>query len=106
MRLKSLYVVFITIISLAIVGAVDAKPPTGLKNLLGTWHSAQPTSGGVVKIVVTSTGSQLQVRAYGRCTPTPCDWANPIAAFVGCPFASKAAFREGPKTSRVLSSCI
>jgi hypothetical protein len=80
MRLKMAFVGFVVIISFVVAGVAIAKPPTSLSNLLGTWYNTQPTSGGVVKIIVTLDAGLLKVHAYGKCTPTPCDWGTVTAS--------------------------
>ena len=42
--------------------------------LLGTWNNIDPTTGGLVKLVLGWVGGALNVHAFGACQPTPCDW--------------------------------
>jgi hypothetical protein len=63
-----------------------------LGRFTGNWHNTNPASGGLIRLVVTAAGPNVSVHAWGKCTPTPCDWgtrpaivyapnvgANPIA---------------------------
>jgi hypothetical protein len=42
--------------------------------LLGDWENVDPNSGGIVKVVIQGSASNLTIRAYGNCQPTSCDW--------------------------------
>lgn len=82
MRTKKYFIGFVIIVVLMVAGAANAAPPTSLGNLAGTWYNTQPGSGGIAKIVVTVSSGQIYVHAYGKCTPTYCDWGTvPGSAF-------------------------
>jgi hypothetical protein len=49
---------------------VDASP------LVGTWINMDKTSGGIVRVVLSSEGGALNVRAFGACSPPECDWGK------------------------------
>ena len=42
--------------------------------LLGTWNNIDPSTGGLVKIVLGFAAGAITVHAFGACHPTPCDW--------------------------------
>ncbi len=46
---------------------------------VGVWKNVNPTSRGIVRLEISPT---MQVRAFGSCTPTPCDHGlTPLATF-------------------------
>lgn len=57
---------------LGLTAPVMAQPPTSVANLTGTWVNVNPSTGGIVKIVITNTGG-FKIHTYGACSPTPCD---------------------------------
>jgi hypothetical protein len=79
-------------LALSVVNPALATPPTGLTNLVGTWTNVNPTTGGIVKIVITSEPTGLKIQTFGACSPTPCDHgkisAAPFSKSVGSSFAS------------------
>lgn len=45
------------------------------ENIVGIWINDDPNSGNVGKVIVTNPyGNLLQLHAFGKCTPTYCDW--------------------------------
>ena len=69
---KTLLAGFIATLSLA--GSVSvARPPTNFSNLVGVWNNANPSTGGIVQVVVRSSSSGLTIQAFGACSPTPCN---------------------------------
>ena len=54
----------------------------GLADLLGDWENVDSATRGIIRIQVADNGGAMQVRAFGACTPTPCDWgAVPATAY-------------------------
>jgi hypothetical protein len=54
----------------------------GLNSFVGTWKNTNPSTRGILKIVIGRSGRTLQIRPYGACTPKPCDWgAQPGIAY-------------------------
>ncbi|MBI3763789.1 MAG: hypothetical protein HY260_18245, partial [Chloroflexi bacterium] len=54
---------------------------------VGTWTNTNAGTSNITKIVISSSGGQLTVHPYGKCTPQDCDWgsntyayANPLTA--------------------------
>jgi hypothetical protein len=66
-----------------IEGAVDASP------LVGTWLNTDKQAGGIAKLVLSSEGGQTKVRAFGACSPEPCDWGEAKAAVYSAGVGSK-----------------
>ncbi len=56
-----------------------AVAPSSTSGLTGTWYNVNPSSRGIVKIVVSKVGSQLRFKSYGSCSPTPCVHSTVIA---------------------------
>jgi hypothetical protein len=68
-------------VGLAIMIATPALA-AGLNNFVGTWKNLNPATRSIAKVEIKRSGSMLQIRPYGACTPTPCDWgAQPGIAY-------------------------
>ena len=59
------------------MGLRAQTPPADL--LAGSWINDNADTGGMTEVVVRHEGSRILVHAWGRCTPTDCDWGE-IAA--------------------------
>ncbi len=42
--------------------------------LLGTWMNVDHKTPHLVRVMIEQKGNEIQVHAFGACTPTPCDW--------------------------------
>lgn len=62
-----------------LAASAHAVPPTGVAGLTGTWYNTNPSTGGIVKFVVTQTASGLTFKSYGACSPTPCVHTTVVA---------------------------
>jgi hypothetical protein len=65
--------------------AVDPSP------LLGVWHSTNRATRGIVKLILSDSGGDFTVRAFGACEPSPVDWG----AVTGAAFADGVGLRAG-----------
>jgi hypothetical protein len=64
--------------------AFAAAPAVGPSNaLLGTWVNTNSSTDSVVNIVASDVNGQLEIDAYGACSPTPCQWGNVPATAYG-----------------------
>jgi hypothetical protein len=54
-------------------GYTRGAPPAMVAGLLGTWKNAN-SGGALAGIRITGTVAAPVVTAFGRCTPTPCNW--------------------------------
>jgi hypothetical protein len=45
-----------------------------LSNFDGTWANTDAATRGLVKVEIAVSGTNVTVRGWGACTPTPCDW--------------------------------
>lgn len=61
-----------TTAGIAATGYVRGAPPALVPGAFGTWTNVNP-AGGLTSIRITGTSALPVVRAFGRCTPTPCD---------------------------------
>jgi hypothetical protein len=53
-------------------------------SLVGTWKDADPRNGNsLIQLVITGSGSDLSMHAFGSCQPTPCDWGAQAAGVNG-----------------------
>ncbi len=48
----------------------------------GTWTNQDPSTANNTKLVITQNGSELKVHAWGKCTPTDCDWGEQSGGIV------------------------
>ncbi|MBK8814625.1 MAG: hypothetical protein IPN42_03540 [Methylococcaceae bacterium] len=74
MNFKKFTSFFIGLALFAAANSAFALQPSNTTNLVGTWVNVNPTSGGIVKIVVSQnlfTG--FTINTFGSCTPTPCN---------------------------------
>ena len=64
-----------TIFTLTIlVGSLGfAKPPTNFSALVGVWNNTNPSTRGIVRVVVRKSGAGITVQPFGACSPTPCN---------------------------------
>jgi hypothetical protein len=53
---------------------VAYRTPVSPGALLGTWVNVNPTTRGLVKLVLRLVGPQFIVQAYGASEPTPFEW--------------------------------
>jgi hypothetical protein len=58
--------------------------------LLGTWVNVNPTTLGLVKVVMRLAGSQFIVHPYGAGHPTPCTWGGRV----GIAYADKVSANQ------------
>jgi len=42
--------------------------------LLGIWTNVEPHPRNLVRVMIEQKGKEIQVHAFGACTPNPCDW--------------------------------
>ena len=59
-------------------GAAEVEDTTlDSSPLLGEWDSTNEETRGIVKLIISAGGNgDLVVRAYGACSPSPCDWGE------------------------------
>ena len=81
----------------AIVSAIlisftaSAEPPTNVAGLIGNWVNIDSSTGGIVRVVITNTGSGLRFTSYGACSPTPCVHSTVVAYPYAASVASETA---------------
>jgi hypothetical protein len=67
---------------------VTPTPPPALgasaNDYAGNWYNDDPATGGVTQLSVNALNdSQVNVRAWGRCHPTDCDWGTGSGTVAG-----------------------
>lgn len=59
----------------AVLGGVAARPAHAAPaQFLGTWVNIDKGTRGIVRLQITAGVHGMGVRAFGACTPSPCDW--------------------------------
>jgi hypothetical protein len=61
---------------------VRGNPPLLVSAALGNWKNTSAT-GALASIKITGTAASPVVEAFGRCSPTPCDWGKVRAIAYG-----------------------
>jgi hypothetical protein len=59
----------------SVAGYVRGAPPALVAGALGTWKNVSPT-GALAAVKITGTTTAPVVDAFGRCSPTACDWGR------------------------------
>ena len=62
------------VLGLLLFGAADAGAQ--VSRFTGDWVNVSSSSGGIAALRVTATGSGVDVRAWGKCSPANCDWGT------------------------------
>ena len=50
-----------------------------MRNFVGNWRNTSSV-GGVTRVRITTVGNRAYAQAWGKCTPTDCDWGRKVAA--------------------------
>jgi hypothetical protein len=59
----------------AAVGLATTTPAQAAPaQFVGLWLNSDPGTRGIVRLQITTGGPGLQVRVFGACVPTACDW--------------------------------
>jgi hypothetical protein len=72
--------------------AILAAPASALADIgqfIGTWENVKSTDPGIVRITIAQQGGSVSVRAFGQCTPTPCDWGQVSGTLYGADVQSQ-----------------
>jgi hypothetical protein len=59
------------LLGLVITTAFSTMASAAASDFVGTWINTNRATRGIVRVVVSPS---MQMRAYGACTPRPCDW--------------------------------
>lgn len=52
------------------------NPTPNPSPLGGTWVNDNPNTGGLTRLLITQNGNSVSVHAFGKCSPTDCDWGS------------------------------
>jgi hypothetical protein len=47
-----------------------------LPEFMGNWKNTNPNTKGLTTLHITQASAQVMVHAWGKCSPTDCDWGN------------------------------
>jgi hypothetical protein len=62
-----------TILTLSAISPSFAAPA----DFIGTWENTNSSTRGITKLVVTkASGNKLNIKVFGSCSPTDCDWGT------------------------------
>ena len=61
-----------TLLALALPSVASAQ----LSHFSGNWKNIDPNTGGVTRLQITTSGTSVNVHAWGKCHPTDCDWGT------------------------------
>jgi len=70
---RILFTILIALTLFATTGSALAVQPANVANLVGTWVNVNPTTGGIVRIVVANSVAGFTINTFGACSPTPCN---------------------------------
>lgn len=74
MNIRKLTSTFFGLILLVAANSAFALQPSNTTNLVGTWVNVNPTTAGIVKIVVShNIFTGFTINTFGACSPTPCN---------------------------------
>jgi hypothetical protein len=69
--------------ALAIVATNAPAVAGSASTMVGTWVNTDRNTRGITRIVITESGNQYEVNAFGRCHPTDCDWGKSVMTTYG-----------------------
>ena len=67
-------------------GGTQWTRPSQAANIAGTWKNIDAKTGGVTKVVVAN--GNVQIRCFGACSPTDCDWGTTALAVAGAKYSA------------------
>jgi hypothetical protein len=70
-----------------------------INTFLGTWKNVDPNAQGLTTLRIEIVGTNLKVRAWGKCSPSDCPWGETE----GTPYGSDI-HADVPQTARVISA--
>lgn len=60
-------------------------------SLAGVWINSDPATRGLVKVVINTAATSMNVDAFGACSPAPCNWGVIPATSYAASVSSTAA---------------
>jgi hypothetical protein len=94
----------------ALLGLAASPAAAQMTRFTGAWTNVSPTGGGIAELQIGAlAGGQVNVRTWGRCTPSNCDWGTVQGVAYGpnvgssLPAAARAVSAQyAPSHARVL----
>jgi hypothetical protein len=60
--------------------------------LEGTWGNPDKATGGITKMVISKSGSNYVIQAWGKCSPNDCDWGKAnLHLIASCPASTNVS---------------
>jgi hypothetical protein len=56
--------------------ALSAPAQAADGQFVGIWNNADSSTNHIVQIDISGSPGSLDIRTFGRCSPTPCDWGT------------------------------
>ncbi len=82
MKLAAAIVFFGVLLSSPLTIASDRHLPAQ-EGFAGTWDNVDPATRVVTKVIVSVEAGRFQIRAWGKCSPTDCDWGTVPLHLIG-----------------------
>ena len=82
MKLAAAIVFFGVLLSSPLTIASDRHLPAQ-EGFAGTWDNVDPATRVVTKVIVSVEAGRFQIRAWGNCSPTDCDWGTVPLHLIG-----------------------
>lgn len=94
---KRTYLLVLSLLALAMASGASAQ----LDRFSGYWKNVDPTTGGVTTLDIGASGSDVTVHAWGKCTPTDCDWGDAYQSYAYGPSVSSDLISEAMAISAI-----
>ncbi len=74
-----------------------------INQFTGNWKNADPNTRGLTTLVISGTGNNLRLHAWGKCHPQDCDWGE-VQAFAYAPNVSSPLDASAQAVTAVFST--
>ena len=59
------------------------RPLLAQESFIGAWDNVDPATGGLTRIIISVDTGEVEIRAWGSCQPTDCDWGTVPLYLIG-----------------------